>query len=195
MTTKSDWVNEKVVLKNVMLNFPNLFKATSSPQYPTQKPSFSTQLIIPKGSDAEKVFESAVAKVAKEQWGDKAVKKLKEYRPNKMKFPARDGDDLDDKPWATGKVLLTAKRSETAGRPAVVDQLKQPVLQDDDRIYSGAVVNASVVVAAQAGQNDGIRCQLIAVQFVKHGERLSGGPTATDADFEEIEISDDDGLI
>jgi hypothetical protein len=195
MTNKNEWVNEKVVLRNVTLNFPNLFKATSSPQYPTQKPAFSTQLIIPKGSDAEKAFEAAVVKVAKEQWGDKADKKLKEYRPNKMKFPARDGDDLDDKPWAVGKVLLTAKRSETAGRPAVVDQLKQPMLEDDQRIYSGAVVNASVVVAAQAGQNDGIRCQLVAVQYVKNGERLAGGPAATDADFEEIKIEEDEELI
>lgn len=195
MTTKNEWVNEKVVLKNVTLNFPNLFKATSSPKYPTQKPSYSSQFVIVKGSDAEKALNDAIEKVAKEQWGDKAEKKLKEYRPNKMKYPARDGDDMDDKPWAAGKVLLTAKRNESVGRPVVVDQQKQPMLADDDRVYSGAVVNASVVVAAQTGDNDGIRCQLIAVQFVKHGERLSGGPAATDSDFEEIEVEEDEELI
>ena len=183
----------KVVLKNVRLSFPNLFVATVPKDYPTQKPVYSARFTFDKDSDNHKKLEEAIKTVATEMFKDKGAKKLAEFRPNKMKFPIKDGDD-SEKDYLKGKMTLTAKRQASLGRPLVINSDKTPLTADDDKMYGGAWVNASVEIWAQGSPNDGIRCQLLAVQFYKDGDRL-GGAAPTDADFEEIVIEDDEELI
>lgn len=183
----------KVVLKNVRLSFPNLFVATVPKDYPTQKPAYSASFTFDKNDDNHKKLEEAVKTVAEDMFKAKSGKKLAEFRPNKMKFPIKDGDD-SEKDYLKGKMTITAKRQASLGRPLVINSDKTPLTADDDKMYGGVWVNASVEIWAQDVPNDGIRCQLLAVQFSKHGERL-GGSAPTDADFEEIEVSEDEELI
>ena len=187
-----EWKKETIILRGVRLGFPNLFTATVNPQYPTQKPSYSAQFEIEKGTENDTLLFDAIKKVVTELHGPKADKKLAEYSSNKMKFPVKDGDDMD-KDWAKGKVFLTAKLQKVLGQPKVIDAQKQVITSDDDRVVSGAIVNAKVVIGAQPGVNDGVRCQLQVVQYLKAGEGY--GQEFDDSDFEELEISDAEGLI
>jgi len=183
----------KVTLKNVQISFPELFVATTPKDYPTQNPAYSAVFVFDKGGEAHKAVEEAVKAVAKEAWLKKADAKLEEFRFNKMKFPMKDGDKTD-KDYLQGKMSLTAKRQKSLGKPLVLDRDKSPISEEDDKIYTGAIVNAVVDVWAQTGANEGVRCQLVGVQYAAAGERI--GVSAPDvADFDEIELSDeDDGL-
>jgi hypothetical protein len=195
---KEKWKTETIILREVRLGFPNLFNATVNPQYPSQKPAYSAQFEIVKGSENEKILNDAIVKVVKELHGAKADKKLAEYKVNKMKYPVKDGDDMD-KDWAKGKVFLTAKVQKVVGQPKVIEAYKvddkfPAINSDDDRIVSGAIVTTKVVIGAQPGVNDGVRCQLQVVQYLKAGEGYA--QDFDDSDFEEIDVADnDDGLI
>ena len=181
----------KVVLKNVRINFPTLFKAEVPERFPNQKPSYSANFTIDKGSDNLKKLEEAIEAAAIEKWADKGKKKVAEYRANTQRFCMKDGDNTE-KDYLKGKMTLTAKRQEQLGRPLVIDALKSPITIDDGKNFNGATVNASVVIWAQDGANPGIRCQLLSVQLVKEGS--GGGATPTDADFDEITLDDEDDL-
>lgn len=192
MSKKEEWKNKVVVLRNVRMGFPNLFTATVNPQYPNQTPSYSAQFEIEKGSENETLLNAAIKSVLTEQYGEKAEKKLNEYRVNKMKYPIKDGDDMD-KDWAKGKIFLTAKRQKTLGSVKVIDGAKQDMSSDDDRITSGAITNVKIVIASQPGVNDGVRCQLQAVQYVKAGEGYAQD-IGTD-EFEEIQVDSNEDLF
>lgn len=181
----------KVLLKNVRVNYPKLFKASKSAKFPDQDPSYSIDLLVDKGSDNDKTIEAAIKSVAVEKYGDDAVKKLKTLRPNTQKFAYKDGENFD-RPDVN---ILSAKRKESSGRPIVIDRDKSPLTEADAKIYSGCYCNVSVDVWAQGSPYEGIRAQLLAVQFFKDGDKLSGGAQPTDADFDEIEVDDDEELI
>jgi len=83
-------------------------------------------------------------------------------------------------------MLLCAKRKESDGRPLVLNNDKSPLVKDDGRIYSGAYVNATVEVWAQAGQYTGMRCTLLGVQFNRDGDSFGGAGKASDDDFEDL---------
>ncbi len=192
MAEKEEWKNETIILRNVRMGFPNLYVPVTNPQYPTQNPSYNAQFEIEKGSDNETLINKAVEKVVKEQHGLKAGKKLIEYKGNKMKYPLKDGDTME-KEWAEGKVFLTAKRQKTLGAPKIIDTGKVDIPAGDDRITNGAVVNVKVVISCQPGVNDGIRCRLEVVQYVKAGESYNT-EISTD-DFEEIMPEEDEDLV
>lgn len=191
MAKDEKWINETVILREVRLGFPNLFTAVGNPNYPDQKPAYNAQFEIVKDSDNEKKLNTAITKVLKETYAEKAGKKLNEYKVNKMKYPIKDGDDME-KEWSVGKVYLTARRTKTLGSPKVINQVKEDIT-DEDLVPNGSIVNVKVNIACQTGPNDGVRCQLLVVQFVKKGEGFA--PDIDDSDFEEIEIADDEELI
>lgn len=174
----------KVLLKNVRVNYPTLFTATKSSKFPEQKEAYSISLLVDKGSDNDKLIEAAIKKVAEEKFGDDAPKKLKALRPNTQKFAYKDGELFDD----PSINVLSAKRQASIGRPVVVDRDKSPLTEADAKIYSGCYCNVSVDIWAQGSPFEGIRAQLLAVQFFRDGDKLAGGSQPTDADFEEIKV-------
>lgn len=194
---KEKWKTETIILREVRLGFPNLFVPVVNAQYPTQTAAYTAQFEIVKGSENEKILNDAIVKVVKELHGAKADKKLAEYKPNKMKYPVKDGDDME-KDWAKGKLFLTARLRKDLGQPKVIEAYKvddkfPSINSNDDRIVSGAIVTAKVVISAQPGLNDGVRCQLQVVQYLKAGEGYA--QDFDDSDFEEIDVADTDGLI
>lgn len=178
----------KVILKNVRVNYPTLFKATKSAKFPDQAASYSVSLLVDKGSANDKAIEDAIKKVAEEKFGDDYAKKLKNLRPNTQKFAYKDGE-LYDEPDLN---ILSAKRKESAGRPIIVDRDLSPLTEVDAKIYSGCYCNVSVDIWAQGSPFEGIRAQLLQVQFYKDGEKLSGGTQSTGSDFEEIVVEDEE---
>lgn len=107
----------------------------------------------------------------------------------------RDGDE-SGKPEQEGNWVVSASDSKT--RPNVIDRDKSPIVESDDKVYSGCYVNVLIRpwVQNHAQYGKRINANLLAVQFVKDGERFAGNERpAVDDVFGDVsgEFGDDEG--
>jgi len=188
MTMVDTVANELVKLNKVRLSFPQLFEAKQyvSNGVPGGKPRFSATFMIEPGDANFKAINAAIDNAAKGKFKDKWEKKLAGLRGNSNKFCFVDGDTKDDE-RAEGKWILTSHRNEDQGRPGVYDKNRAPLTAADGKPYAGCYVNAMVEIWAQEGENAGIRCKLLAVQFAGDGEAFGGGRKPKAEDFEVLE--------
>lgn len=174
----------QLALKGVRLSFPDLFEAV---QYENKGPFRynATYLVVP-GSDNDKAIEAEIIRATNEKLGAKAAQFLLGVRNNSNKFCYLDGNTKSYDGYA-GMKYLSAHRKQEAGRPLIIDGKKQPLTAADGKPYAGCYVNATVEIYVQEGQNSGVRCGLLGVQFLRDGDAFSGGAQARPEDFEEIE--------
>ncbi len=177
-----------VVLKNVLVNFPNLVLPKSINGSPAK---YGACLIFRKDdadnllryrSALDHAYEHGEARLA----SGKTVPKLEALR-----CPLHDGDD--EKPGQAvyeGCFYLNANSKE---RVQVVDRALNPI--DPGEVYSGCIVNAAVTLYPfnAGGVSKGIAAALTGIQLVRKGERIGWGPTARD-EFSVLE-EDDDGEL
>ena len=126
-------------------------------------------------------IEAAKEAAKSKKWGGKI--------PPNLKQTLRDGDieRPDDEAYA-GHYYFNATSKDA---PQIVDRQVQPIL-DPMECGSGDYCNVSVnFYGFAASGNKGIAAGLQNIQLVRHGERLSGKPTAA-SDFETIEGDGDD---
>ena len=182
-----------ILLKNVRLSFPSLFKATSFNGEGEAK--FSATFLIPKGSDQEKQVNDEIKRVAVEAFGDQA-KVIVERQNAGLRKLLRDGDgtegftaDGEQKNGYSGHLFIKGS-SKTA--PKVVGRSRQPLTEADGIPYAGCMVNVQLDIWAQKNQfGKFINCKLLAVQFWEDGERL-GGSSAADVDaFDKADDEED----
>lgn len=175
--------NARVRLDNVRLCFPKLFRAEAYKE--GDKLRFSATFAI---DDPETIKEvdGVIKSIAAEAWGKKAGEILEEIKHNRMKMCYAKSKREETE----GCMLLTAHRPEPHGQPKVVGRggPKDDITEESGRVYAGCYVNGSVDLYAQKGENYGIRCSLIGVQFVKDGPAFAGAPASAD-DFDDL--SDD----
>lgn len=169
-------MSTKVVLKNVVLSYPNLFNPK---QIMNQgDPKYSTAILVAKNDKANMdKIKAAIEKAKKDD-------KLKGAR--KVDSPILDGDveKPDDKYYA-GCYYFNAKASENHP-PKVVDRHVNPIM-DQEEIYAGCICNVSLNFYAYAfNGHNGIGVGLGNVQKVKDGERMGGGSSAAEDDFEDL---------
>ena len=174
--------NENVVkLDDVRLTFPALFVAK-----PNQngKLKYQGSFIFPPIHPAVAIIKAAMAKVAKEKWGDKAEEVYKGLKASD-RLVLHDGDAKSQFGGYAGNIYVNAS-SET--RPLVIDGNKAPLTATDGKPYSGCYVNARVQIWAQDNPQFGkrINASLMGVQFLRDGERLAGSAVARAEDFEAI---------
>lgn len=168
----------KIVLKEVRLSFPSLWATETYNGTDTGK--YACTLLIPKDSKQGKDLAKAVSSAAEEKFG----KPL----PKSIKYALKDGDSVE----YDGYAGMWAIKANTKKRPVVIDQRKTPVTEDDNVIYAGCFVNASIEVYAMDNQyGKRVGCQLNGIQFVKDGDSFGGGGNAMD-DFDAIESEDSD---
>lgn len=182
-----------VILKNVRLSFPDLYKARSFEG--GGKARYSASFLVEPGSENDKLIKEAINAAAKEAWKDEAGKKLKMYYGQKGQCCYLSGDNKEYEGYE-GMMVLSAHRNEDKGAPKVVDRAKQDLPVSSGKIYAGCYVNAKVDIWIQTDKYPGIRAGLQVVQFVKDGEPLSGGgaPTADDMPSLDEDIDDEDLL-
>lgn len=179
-----------MLLENVRLSFPKLFKA--EPPAPGQTPKFSGTFIFDKGGDVHKKVQAEMQRVAKDKWGEKAAATFKQLAAA-QKVCMRDGETkMDYDGFGEGTMFVSAS---TDKRPGVFDRNRDPLAQEDGRPYAGCYVNANVEIWAQDNQyGKRINAQLRGVQFIADGEAFGGGgPPATADDFPELEDDGDEG--
>lgn len=178
----------KILIKNVRLAFPNLFKATAPAT--GGEPAFSASFLLAPSHPQFKELEAAIASVAKEKWQAKADVTLKALKSSD-KTCLHNGDAKSEYDGFEGMFYIST-RSKT--RPTVVAGDRSPLSAEDGKPYAGCFVDASIEIWAQ-DNNFGkrINAQLRGVQFRRDGDAFGGGSKPADADeFEEISTADDE---
>lgn len=186
----------KVKLKDVRISFTqNLFVAAEYKK-DDGKPRYSSTFLIVPGSANDTALEAAIQAAADAKYGAKAQAMLKGMVGNGNKYCYQNGDTKEYEGYA-GMKFVAAHRQAKDGAPKVFGIDGMTLLKENDGIiYGGCYVNAVVDIYAQPGENAGIRCGLIGVQFLRDGVAFSGS-RISEGDFEDYSATanDMDGLI
>ena len=184
----------KVLLKNVRLSFPDLWKPADPFPGSSSGSKFGAQFIFAPDSDAAAIAQAEFKRVAAEKFGKNAPAILAELAKDKKCIRRGDANlDKDGNVRAgyAGMLYLSAKNK---ARPLVVGLNKSQLTEADGKPYGGCYVNASVDIYAQdkPGQGKSVNATLLAVQFFKDGDAFGGGVGTAD-DFEDLgETADED---
>ena len=156
-------------LENVQIALSTLLTAKPFKNTP---PRFSATFQVAKGSKQDKALWKAIEEAAEQAWGKKGAAKVEAFKPVKQQFCVQDGDKSDFEP-SHGTWRITAHRSEKHGAPELRTRKNTPITQEGV-IYDGCFVNADLDIWTQDGENPGIRCGLVGVQFVEDGPAFGG---------------------
>lgn len=167
----------RILLRDVRLAFPSLFKATAPKG--GGEPAFSASFLMPPTHKQVAELKAACKKLAMDKWGAKgdAIYKALDAAG---KLCLHDGNTKSDYEGFADN-LFVSTRSKT--RPTTFDQNREPVDQESGTLYSGCYVNASIELWAQDNSfGKRINAQLRGVQFVRKGDAFAGGSVPADAD-------------
>lgn len=178
-----------IMLKNVRLSFPSLFKATSFQDQ--GEPKYSATFLIEKGSEAHKAVEAEIKKVASAAWGEKAKGIVERQNASQRKL-LKDGDTVDGETQEgerkNGYANHMAIKASSKTAPAVVGRQRQPITEESGIIYGGCMVNAQIDIWAQDNQfGKFLNCKLLAVQYWAEGEAFG---TSSRADVNAFDSAD-----
>lgn len=170
---------DKILLTNVRLSFPHLFRAKAFNE--DQEPTFSASFILDKEADAEQILavRQLMTKIARDKWGANI--------PKGIKLCLRDGNEegkQDVDGYGPGVMFISASSRK---KIPVVDRKRVPLEEDSGKPYAGCYVVASVRLWAQDNKwGKRINAQLMAVQFSLEGEAFGEAPVNVDEEFEEL---------
>lgn len=167
----------KLVLKNVRLSFPSLFQTEEYNGTDTGK--YAATFLVPKDDKQAKTLKKAIKSAVEEKFGKDAPKNLKSC--------LKDGDEVE----YDGYAGMWAIKANTKRRPVLLNRDKTAIAEEDDILYPGCYVNASVEVYGLDNQyGKRVSCQLNGIQFCKDGEMFGNANTSMD-DFDELDDDDD----
>lgn len=169
-----------IVLKNVRISYPTLFKPRASEDNPQADPKYSASFILDNAKDAAqiKLIQSRIDAIVKEKFKGNA-KLLKGVC-------LRDGAEKEGTDgYGDGTHFVSTSSTR---RPQVIDTQKQPLTVDDGKPYAGCYVHASIRLWAQDNKfGKRINAELRAVVFAKDGEPLGGNtPVNVEDDFGDL---------
>lgn len=172
----------KVVTGKVRLSFPHLLEKYD------KSDKYQCQLLISKDDKdtigvIKKAIEAAKEQGKTDKWGGKV--------PGNFASPIHDGDDKDDAETYGGCYYLSAKSTR---KPQVVD-LDRDEIYDEDEVYPGCYVRASISFFAYNQSGNGVGCILNHIQKLEDGERLGGGVSSAADDFSDDDDELDDDLL
>jgi hypothetical protein len=176
----------EVMLRNVRLSYPNLWKAKGFGDGTEGEPKFSAVALMDPDDKQGKVniakIEDAIDFVKKEKW-PKGAPKL-----GPQKICLRDGEDLEEmKDGYEGMMYVTAS---DAKRPRVLDADGIDVRDGDEGApYAGCRVDMKIRVWAQDNKyGKRINASLVAVKFRDDDDAFGAAPF----DASEFDEDDDD---
>lgn len=182
----------KIMLRNVRLSFPKLFKAEAYQGKGEKK--FSAIFLMEDGSEQHKALKKAIMEVAEEEFGDKAKTILKKQDDNSQRRLLKHGNDNtdDEGEIREGYENMVHIKAANKAKVKVISRSKQELTEEDGKPYAGCYVNAQIDLWAQNnGYGKFINAKLLAVQFWEDGDSF-GATTTADLDaFDEAEDSDD----
>ncbi len=144
---------------------------------------FSCTALLTKDHPQIAEIKAAITEAAKGKWGDKHLEVLKALAAGD-RIALHDGDAKSDYQGYAGNLYVNASNKL---RPLVVGPQREPLVAADGKPYSGSYGTMIVEFWAQDNQfGKRVNASLLGAQFVKDGERLSGGGVAAADDFEAI---------
>lgn len=179
-------MGQRIRVNEVILSFPKVFTPEAFSEGDKEKYS-ATFVFPPEVQGQLKAIRAAALEVGREKFGSTFDEKVKK---GKLHWPFREIDDDEnaEKGYPEGSTFIRA-RSEK--KPQIVSIYPDPSnggkpaqITDEDEIYAGVVVNATLDVFAFEGKlNSGVTFGLGNLQKVRDGERLDGRLPAT-SEFE-----------
>lgn len=175
-----------IVLQNVRLSFPHLFKPQASQDNPQAEPKYGATLLLDDVKNAAEIkkVQARIEALVKEKFKGNA-KLLKGVC-------LRDGAEKDLPGYGEGTHFVSASSTR---RPQVIDMKKQPLTAEDNKPYAGCYVHASIRLWPQ-DNNYGkrINAELRAIVFVKDGEAFGAAPVDVDEDFGDLIEAGEEGM-
>jgi hypothetical protein len=160
-------MSQRLIAGPFIISYPNLFRARSGPNGGEDR--YSAAFVTLPETDLSEMNKAIVA-VGTEKWGDK-FKSL--AKSGKIRLPIRE--DGEEKGYPEGSVFFNARSARAPGVVSTIpDKDGLPsAIEDEDEIYPGAVVRASLTLYAyDVNGNRGIGVGLNNVQKIRDGERL-----------------------
>ena len=173
----------RVTIKNVRFQYAQSLFTAKKPQNGEGKEKFSVVGILERTHLQLAEIKAAIVEAATNKWKDKASEILKALAAGD-RIALHDGDAKADKPGFKGNYYINASNEL---RPVVVGPSREPLVAADGKPYSGSY--GTIIVEFWPQDNTfgkRINASLMGAQFVKDGERLSGGGVAAADDFEAI---------
>jgi len=174
----------KCLTPKFRVSFPSVFQASAAPG--SDKKHYSVVAIFDKKSltsdpvakDLFLKMKQAMQECAREEWGDKI--------PKDLKNPFRDGGEKETPGYGPDTIFITFKTEEKNGRPGLVDQNMQRITEEGI-FYPGCYAHATVNPYAWTYMGkSGISFGLQNLQKVADGEPLGGGRAKAEDDFSAV---------
>lgn len=176
-------MSTRVRIENVRFNFTNTLFTAKAGKEAGSKEKFSVVSILPKDHPQLAEIKAAMVEAAAAKWGPKAADVLKALQAGD-RLCLHDGDAKADQAGYAGNLFINASNDL---RPVVVGPNREPLVASDGKPYSGSYGTVIVDFWAQDNQfGKRINASLMGAQFVRDGERLSGGGVAAADDFDAI---------
>jgi hypothetical protein len=165
--------NKRIVLKNVRLSFPSLFKKAV---FDGKEGKYEATFLLKKGDPQIEILKKEIDRVANDYFKGKVPKGLKIAL-----------DDGDNKEYDGYEGCMSLKAGSNR-RVTLIDRDKTPVVEEDEKFYAGCFVNASVDFWVQDNQwGKRVNCNLAGVQFYDHGEAFGAGAVDATDDFDDVD--------
>jgi hypothetical protein len=179
----------RFLLKDARLAYGHgLWKKSKPPKADASaKEKFRICLIVPKNHPQLPELRKIILDEMTAKFGAKAPAVLKAAEAQ-TKSCLRDGDTKSDSDGFAGNLFISAN-SET--RPTVYNKDRSAVSEDDDIVYSGCYVHASLNIYAFDNVSKGNSAGLRGVQFVRDGDRFGAGGAADENEFDDISAEED----
>lgn len=197
-------MSTKVKLKDVRIAFIDSLIGAAQDYQDNGRFRHSATFLVEPGSANDKLIEAAFKAEAAAVWPKKAQAKIDEFKPQSNKCCYQKGDTKEYDGFE-GMMALSGHRQAKDGRPLLLDSMagedgKPAKLMGSDgkfypgkegRIYAGCYVNATVEIYAQDGQNPGLRCALLGVQYLREGDSFGGASKGREDDFEVVDAPEE----
>ena len=178
-----------VLLKDVRLSYPNLFKKVAFND--DKDPTYSAMFVFDADGETHKQVDSTLKGLLKEEFGDEAQSIWKAL-VRKDRQVLHNGEAMEGKAGFSPEVSYFSAYNST--RPLVIDRKKNPLTEDDGVIYPGCYGNARVQFYTwKNGNGKGVGAELKGFQFTRDGERLGGATPATTDDFPDLDDEEEAG--
>jgi hypothetical protein len=151
-----------ILINGVRLSYPHLFKAWAGGE--DQEAKFSGKFWLDKKTHKDAIVAlNKHLQALQQEWFKGRIPSDKLF----FKDGAASGKDEE-----AGQFIVSASEKV---RPTVINRDKSPVTEADDIVYAGCFVNVLIRPWKQANKfGKRINANLLAVQFVRDGERFTG---------------------
>lgn len=191
---------DAIHLSNVRLSFPKLVEAEAPKNTPNAQKKFAADLLLPVNHPDYARFMAEIGKCASEKWKENAntiLQLCQNERKNRCYGMGTEKIDKKTlKPYVGYENVAYISASSDENHPPSIVRADATVCDNANtmerqslarKLYGGCYVNVVVRPWCQDNQfGRAVRCELLAIQFLKDGEAFGEGATDVSGMFAAI---------